>query len=289
MSGSLARHLIGTASALALALFGAAEVRAAPESVSFASLHRDGTTLKAWLEKPEGAGPFPAIALFHTCDSPVTSRGTIASREASWMKRLVGAGYVVLLVDSFNPRGYRSICNMLNRPITGEDDRPYDAYAALGWLRRQPFVSADRIGMMGWSHGGTTALATVSREMTEKVGWKDAGFVTAVAFYPGCAYLSGTDFRTSVPVLMQLAELDDWTPARYCRRLARRIRTTGGTVEVDTYIGAQHSFDRPTGKLRRRVVRDEDGTHIVHVGPDPAARERSVARVLAWFEERLKY
>ncbi|MFM2130219.1 MAG: hypothetical protein RL477_1765, partial [Pseudomonadota bacterium] len=129
MHGSTARRFIGAA--LALAFLGAAEVRAAPESVSFASLHRDGAMLKGWLEKPEGTGPFPAIALFHGCSGPLTAKGRLAGREASWMKRFVAAGYVVLLVDSFNPRGYRSICTMRNRPITAEDDRPWDAYAAL--------------------------------------------------------------------------------------------------------------------------------------------------------------
>lgn len=259
-----------------------------PESVNFPSLHRDKTVLKGFLLKPGGPGPFPTVALFHGCSGPITARGRIAARERFWMELFVEEGYAVLLVDSFNPRGFRTICSTRDRPITAEQDRPYDAYAALKWLRAQPFVKPDRVAMMGWSHGAMTALATISESMIKEVGWTEPGFVGAVTFYPGCLALSKTDYKTDVPLLMQLGGEDDWTPARYCHRLQAQIERKGGKIEVDTYSGAYHAFDNPKGKVRTRSTSNTGGTRTVHVGRDPEAAAKSIARVKAWLAERLK-
>lgn len=276
---------------LTAALFSAPQKGAAagePQTVTFETLHRDKAMLRGFLMKPDGDGPFPAIALFHGCSGPVTTKGAIAARERSWMSLLVADGYVVLLVDSFNPRGFSSICTKSERPLTAEHDRPYDAYAALRWLRQQPYVMPDRIGMMGWSHGAMTSLATISQAMIQEIGWNEPGFVTAVTFYPGCLALGKTDYKATVPLLMQLGEKDDWTPARYCHRLADKVREQGGVIEVDTYAGAYHAFDNPSGTVRARSTSNTSGPRTVHSGRDPEAAARAIPRVQLWFARHLK-
>ena len=42
--------------------------------------------------------------------------------------------------------------------------RPLDAYGALAYLRTRPDVVADRIGLQGWSNGGSAALATMAAD-----------------------------------------------------------------------------------------------------------------------------
>jgi len=280
------KHLALMAAGLLLTT---ATARAAePERVSFQTLHRDKTMLSGFLLKPPGEGPFPTVALFHGCSGPLTSKGAIASRERAWMNLFAGEGYVVLLVDSFNPRGFASICTKSIRPLTAEKDRPYDAYATLRWLRDQPYVKADRIGMMGWSHGAMTTLATISENIVKEIGGNEPGFATAVAFYPGCLDLSKTRYKATTPLLMQLGEKDDWTPAHYCHRLADMAKKSGGAVEVDTYAGAYHAFDNPSGTVHTRSTSNTTGTRIVHVGRDPQAAEQSILRVKAWFAAALK-
>lgn len=261
---------------------------AGPETVSFETLHRDRAMLRGFLLKPDGEGPFPSILLLHGCSGPVTSKGAIAARERAWMNLFAAEGYVVLLVDSFNPRGFSSICTKSVRPLTAEKDRPYDAYAALGWLRDKPYVIKDRVGIMGWSHGAMTTLATISQAMIQEIGWTAPGFSTAVTFYPGCLDLSKTRYKATVPLLMQLGDKDDWTPANYCHRLARMVESAGGAIEVDTYPGAYHGFDSPSGSVRTRSTSNTSGTRTVHVGRDPEAAEQSIVRVKAWFAAALK-
>ncbi len=109
-----------------------------------------------------------------------------------------------------------------------------------------------------------------------------------MTFYPGCLDLSKTRYKATVPLLMQLGDKDDWTPANYCHRLARMVESAGGAIEVDTYPGAYHGFDSPSGSVRTRSTSNTSGTRTVHVGRDPEAAEKSIVRVKAWFAAALK-
>lgn len=254
-------------------------------TVHFATLHPDGVQLAAVLARPDGNGPFPAVVLMHGCDGLFTKSGRLASRERTWMERLRGDSYVVLAVDSFNPRGFRSTCTDGGK-VSAEDDRPYDAYAALGWLRRQPFVGSAPVAVMGWSHGGTATLATVSQAALKRVGWQGPGFAAAVAMYPGCLVLSRTDYVAAAPILMQLGAKDDWTPARFCLRLATAARKRGSTIALDEYANAYHGFDQPNGHVHTTHA---SGGRTVHVGAEPKARAQAIDRVQAYLAETLKH
>jgi dienelactone hydrolase len=65
-------------------------------------------------------------------------------------------GYVALIVDSFQPRGYTEICTDFRRVIRRQ--RVLDAYGALRWLRSQPFVDGRRIAVAGWPNGAFAVL-----------------------------------------------------------------------------------------------------------------------------------
>ena len=68
----------------------------------------------------------------------------------------------MLVVDSATSRGFGQTCSAGPDRITMWRDRPKDAYAALQYLQAQPFVQADRVGVMGWSQGGGVVLLTIN-------------------------------------------------------------------------------------------------------------------------------
>ena len=112
-------------------------------------------TLTSWLAKPEGDGPFPAVVLLHGCtgterNTPYQTVWRGLNRHAALLNE---NGYVTLIVDSFGPRGIVQSCR-------GEyaSDQLADAYAAFDHLTSLPFVDGDRIGVVGLSMGGSTAL-----------------------------------------------------------------------------------------------------------------------------------
>lgn len=277
---------------LSLALLAASGARAAePEGVEFPALKEfEGkpVTLTGWLFRPAGAGPFPALVLMHGCGGMYASQGDLTPSYRRWAGLLNEQGYVALLVDSFNPRGHWSICDQQKRTILQSRERVADAYAALRWLSEQPFVAKGRVGLLGWSNGASGTLYAMRR--ASKLG---TGFRGAVAFYPGCTALSRATppYQPYAPLLILSGEADDWTPAGPCIRLASTARSSGASVEIVTYPGAHHSFDRINSPVRYRPsVRNlnQPGGRGATVGEHPAAREDAIKRTLEFFAKTLK-
>jgi dienelactone hydrolase len=155
-----------TAVTLILAL-GAALPARAQETVHFPSADADltaggATILSGLLFRPPGEGPFAAVVLLHGCGGLRDGSGRVTERHDDWARRLLDRGWVVLLVDSFAPRGIREICSSAARPIEPGRERARDAYGALAYLQRQRFVRGDRVALLGWSNGGGTVLRTIA-------------------------------------------------------------------------------------------------------------------------------
>lgn len=278
------------ASVLALA---APQARAEYEAtwVAFPALkplEGEAIELAALEFRPKGSGPFPAIVLLHGCSGMFTPSGYVTRSYRNWAELLAEDGYVALLVDSFNPRGHRSICEQQKRTILESRERVEDAYAAARWLNAQPYVATGRIALIGWSNGGTGTLYAM------RPGNRiEPGFRAAVAFYPGCRALSRAKmlYRPYAPLLILSGEADDWTPAEPCKRLAAIAQEDGAPLEIVTYPGAHHSFDRIGLRVRYRPnVRNLNKPDRLGatVGEHPEAREDAIRRTKAFFAQALK-
>lgn len=244
--------------------------------------------LSALLFRPAGPGPFPAIVMLHGCGGFYTSQGYVTASYRYWLDLLASNGYATLLVDSFNPRGHRTICEQQKRAILISRERVEDAYAALQWLARRSDVRADRIGLLGWSNGGSGTLYTLRERRPNR------GFRAGVAFYPGCRALSQskTPYRPYAPLLVLSGEADDWTPAGPCVELTKIAKNQDASMEIVTYPGAHHSFDRLNSPVRFRPnVRNpnQPGGRGATVGELPQAREDAVRRTLEFFSLHLKH
>jgi len=267
--------------------------------------------LPATLIKPDGAGPFPAVVIVHDC-SGLGFRSSGAPLR--WAQELVPQGYVVLIPDSFTPRGFpNGVCTVPanQSSAVGGRVRARDAYGALAALRQLPYVDGKRVGIMGGSHGGMTtlaAMATPAKESDPLVDAKRNGFVAGIAFYPNCGLQysewrtvrQGKDFGPVVshsgvykpigPVLILIGEKDDWTPAEDCRQMAEVSRKEGYPVDITVYPGAYHSFDS-TAPVRfdpnRTVISSPTGKGAT-TGGNPAAWADSKKQVVSFFAKHLK-
>ncbi|MBI5018362.1 MAG: dienelactone hydrolase family protein [Deltaproteobacteria bacterium] len=220
--------------------------------------------ISATLIKPVGEGPFPAMVIMHDC-----SRLGLRSSGAPlrWAQELVSQGYVVMIPDSFMPRGFSDgVCTVPGNQakVANGFVRAADAYGALIAIRKLSYVDGTHIGIMGGSHGGWTALAAMCASIHEKDPLAEAkrdGFTAAVALYPNCGARYGEwstvrqnkDFgpvishsgmyRPIAPVLILIGEKDDWTPAEDCRQMVEVGRKAGFPLDIVIYSGAYHSFD----------------------------------------------
>jgi dienelactone hydrolase len=269
---------------------------AAQEAVHFPSL--DGkdsappTRLDGYLFRPTKAqsGPAPAVVFLHGCGGLISGLShQIMSREVDWAKHLNTQGFVVLMVDSFTPRGSGEMCSQSGFKLWLYRKRPADAYGALAFLQIQPYVAKDKIGVIGWSNGGGAVLFALARRAGKPAGFTGSDFRAAVAFYPGSCdpQRVGADWTVSVPLLILQGEEDVWTPAGPCKALADQAVALGGPVEFHAYPGAYHDFDWPHLKRRELTAYTTSKGVVPITGEDAAAHADAIKRVQAFLASHL--
>ena len=257
------------------------------ENVFFPSL--DGpltggkpTLLHGLLMKPDGIGPFPAIVALHGCDG-LFKGGTLVAREAAWAELLTSHGYVVLFPDSFGPRDVTSDCEGRVRAWA---ERSYDAYGALRFLQAQSFIIGERIGVIGWSHGGGTVIFAIAPDSIARPADLPKGdFRAAVAFYPAWCTRLSIDWKPDIPFLLEIGAHDNSIQPAPCIERTKSAQADGAPVQMKVYDGAVHDFDWPGDKLH--AITSPSGK-VAHYGVDEDARADALTRVLAFFDSRLK-
>lgn len=195
---------------------------------------------------PDTGHPSPAVILLHGCAG-------VMNKHRMWAKTLVDWGYSALLVDSFSERGWDRIC-------AADDDvwrkfnklRLRDLRASLAYLQSLSVVDAERISVMGWSYGGTIALAALDSALLKPD--QSPGLQGGIVFYPGCwdflqqkgkgQYLAGA------PVTILQGEADDWTRYENCQQLLERSQDSVYPVSLQLYPEAYHDFDDPEQRVR---------------------------------------
>jgi carboxymethylenebutenolidase len=237
------------------------------ERVTFLSADRT-TTLVGYLFKPQGphAARMPAVVMMHgragayseAADGEYDER-TLSRRHQEWGHFWASQGYLAVLVDGFGPRGYPHGFPRFsydNRPETLNEVtvRPLDAYGALAWLRTRGDVIADRIGLQGWSNGGSAALATMAQPSAPGVASPTpaTGFRGALVFYPACGLKDQFEqgLVSYAPVRVFQGSADEEVSPKRCTALVDKSRASGGDIEFTLYPGATHDFDDP-GTERR--------------------------------------
>ncbi len=216
----------------------------APETVSI----RSGTlTLRGWLWRPQGAGPFPAIAFNH--GSYGTEAGdTLDPADAGKLGRLFADhGYVFLLLcrrgvglsqDAGPPEG-----TLMDRARVahGQEGRNKVQLQLLGtealdasYLPTLAGVDPRRIGMAGHSFGGAITLLDAARDTTLRAAVVFGGAAASWGRSPGLRRrLLDAIRRTSVPVLFLHAANDYSTEPG--KALAAEMQRLGKPARLKIY------------------------------------------------------
>ena len=191
---------------------------------------RDGADLLAYLSRPNAAGRFPVVLICHE------NQGLIDHfRDLS--RRFAKNGYVALALDLLSRRGGTEAVpeNMRGGGLGPPEQQVADFQDAMAYLRRQPFVDGNRIGMVGFCLGGSVAW---------NVAIKDPTLRAAIPFYGNPA------FRDELPniraaVLGAYGELDERTTTGGLA-LQPDLAASGKTFRLNVYPGAGHAFFNDT-------------------------------------------
>jgi dienelactone hydrolase len=196
------------------------------------------TSIANYTFKPPGSGPFAAVVLMHSCG------GVRHAHIRQHAQELLKEGYVVLVVDSFGPRGLE---NCASRVLSGSAGVA-DAYAGLAYLTGKPFVDKSRIYQVGYSWGGIVSTMLASPQSASIVG-SSLRFTGTVANYSNCSFQGKYQLvlrDSDRPFLMLMGERDQELPASTCFPLLDEMKASGRPVQWYVFPGATHSWDKPS-------------------------------------------
>ena len=177
-----------------------------------------------------------------------------------YARELVQLGLATFVIDSFKPRGITS--TVQDQSSVTANEMLADAFAALQALAAHPRIDGRRIGITGFSKGGTVALLAAHETRAARALPAGLRFALHVPFYPWCGTQHYKPKTTGAPIYMLLGAADTYAGVEPCQRYAEMLKAQGATIEVVVYPDAAHGFD---GGRAYQVARGENMSRCVFV------------------------
>ena len=231
----------------------------------------NGQTMEGYLAQPEGNGQHPAVIV-------IQEIWGVNSHIQYMTDRLPSQGYVGLAPAMFHREGRMTMGLHEERDEAvarmGRCTDPNiiaDVQSAVDYLKAQPFVQSDRIGIVGFCYGGRVsymAACTVSDLKAAVVYY--GGRILAPLGTEGPSPLDQTAY-ISAPVLGLFGEDDaNPTPADVAT-IEAELKKHNKTYEFHSYPGCGHGFNCNARDSYR-----------------PEAARDAWAKAMGWFDKYLK-
>ena len=211
-------------------------------------------TITGELLLPPGTGKVPAMVIHHG------SGGVSAAREGRYAHEMVQLGVAALVLDSFKGRGIASTSE--DQAAVSSTDMLGDAFAALKALAGHARIDGKRVGIVGFSKGGTVALLSAHEVRAERALPAGLRFALHVPFYPSCATHHFKPRSTGAPIYLLLGGADTYVGVAPCQDYAATLKAEGAPIEMTVYPGAPHGFD---GGRAYSLPRGENWSRCVFV------------------------
>jgi len=208
------------------------------------------TMIENELILPQGEGPFGCVVALHG------SKGW-ADHHQDHINGWLDAGLAVCKVNSFTSREIDSTVD--DQLSVTHAMMLVDVFRTRSALAKDPRIG--KIGIAGWSLGGTVALYSAWSPIIEILG---SAFDAHVPLYPAAHLRPDIKKWSESPILILHGDADDWTPLHLVEALMPQF--PNATLQV--YPGAHHSFDGTKEltwipkavRLRKRTARiDKNG------------------------------
>ena len=187
------------------------------------------TTVESELYLPEGEGPFGCVIALH---------GSIgwAPHHQDHVDGWLAAGLAVCKVNSFTSRSIDSTVD--DQLSVTHSMMLVDAFRTRSALQQDSRIG--KIGIAGWSLGGTVALYSAWSPLIEILG---TPFDAHLPFYPAAHLRPEIQEWSLSPMLILHGDVDDWTPVHFVESLLPQLPN----ASLHVYSGAHHSFDSEKG------------------------------------------
>ena len=194
--------------------------------------------------RPDGGGKSPAVIVIQEIFGVNNDVRSIADRFAS-------EGYFAAAPEMFHRSGKgvdvpfsEMQAAFAERSKLSNDDITADVQATIDYLRSNPDVDADNIGIVGFCFGG----------MVSYLGSTMSGIKAAAVYYGGGILprpdspegtprlLDDTADAVQAPIIGFWGEEDGGIPISNVEEIGRVLKEKGKSIENHTYPGAGHGF-----------------------------------------------
>ena len=180
--------------------------------------------------------------------------GGLDSRHPDYARYLAEHNINAVILDSFVARGHqggvgRDLNSGRNQGLDAVN-MSIDAVTAAAVLTSQPEWSKAKLGYLGESLGGSTAINVV-RPYIEGIvkeqnpTFRMRNFNAVAALYSACIDRNTIERFKPIPFLLVSAELDNVTLPDACARQADWMNARGGKVQFVVVPGEHHDYDAP--------------------------------------------
>ena len=253
--------------------------------------------IKAFTVRPDVAGRSPAVMLNHGGTDGVTWATKQRARD------LARAGFAVFASAYRGEGGSDGVIEI----AAGEVD---DVLEGMRWFSKQAYVDADRIGMLGSSHGALIGLLAAARDRRVKALVFAYGVADIYAWYAHLVqskqlggdaitrrvygngprdkpqnFLQRHGLRvvpqlpSSMPILIQQGELDVIVPPAQARALSAELTRFKKPFTLEVYPNSAHGF-----VTAREAVIKRFGADSVQAGESA----RAWRQIIAFFKRTLQ-
>jgi dienelactone hydrolase len=231
-------------------------------------------TLLGEIFLPDGTGPTPAVIVLHT------AYGSVETFDSDFARALAKAGFVALAVNYLHPEVTSGNRNWVPA-ITA------DLVAVTNWLKSRPEVGGKPVGTVGFSLGSHGLILSARHQGIKAVVVYYGGYnprqYRSVKLPPNVRLPIDVAREVEAAVLLFHGEADDEVPLSDAQAMKAALDGAGKTVELVTYPGAYHRFDRgPVAGMRGE--RSPQG-HTYR--KNDAAAKDAFQRTIDWLKKHL--
>ncbi|MHC1481015.1 S9 family peptidase [Frateuria aurantia] len=236
---------------------------------------KDGQTLYYRIYKPAGFNPQKRYPVFDSFYGGPHAQSVTNAWGDYFNQYMANQGFVVFTLDN---RGTSRRGHVFEQPIYQQlgDAEVEDQLTGLNWLKAQPWVDPDRIGVFGWSYGGYLSLMLLAKAGDQIAGGVAVAPVTNWKLYdtfyterylgrpqdnPGgyirSSPMAWLDGMTSKLLLVH-GMADDNVLFLNSTELMARLQQQGQSFQLMTYPGGKHGLNNAPGQRR----------HVYHLVDD---------------------
>jgi dipeptidyl-peptidase-4 len=225
---------------------------------------RDGFLMEAVMIKPPDFDPakkYPVLEFTYSGPHAPQVKNSWGATTYMWHQFMASKGYIIWICDNRTASGkglestwpvYRNFGELELRDL--ED--------GVAWLKTQPYVDGDRIGIMGWSYGGFMTSYALTHSKSFKMGiaggtvsdWRDYDTIYTERFM-GTPQNNPEGYRKSSPVhaakdlhgklLLIHGAIDDNVHMQNTMQFAYELQKAGKQFQLMLYPKSRHGVTDP--------------------------------------------